>query len=62
MHWETVWFMAALLAMVVSVCEMVWIALLHQRVQELEQERDVQWSRQSWDGGLVSDHDDRGSW
>jgi hypothetical protein len=62
MHWEVSWFMAALLAMGVCVCELVWIVLLHQRVQELEQERDARWSRQSWDVGPVGDQDDRGWW
>jgi hypothetical protein len=62
MHWETVWFMAALLAMVSGVCEMVWIVLLYQRVRELEQERGAQWSPQSWDVGPVGDQDDRGWW
>ncbi len=62
MHWEMVWLMAALLAMVVSVCELVWIVLLHQRVQELEQEQEAEWSRQSWESGPVGGQDDREWW
>ncbi len=59
MHWDALWFMAALLAMVVCVCELVWIGLLHQRVQELEQELNAQRPGQSWDAELAGSQDDR---